>query len=84
MYEGELLLTCTYVVKPEKYSGKIMYHMIITGKSLFLSHDVFMRFALFSEYGINTSLTSVNREVFAIEMQWEKFQFQASEANMAK
>jgi hypothetical protein len=61
-----------------------MYHVIITEKSLFLSHDVFMRFALFSEYGINTSLTTVNREVFAIEMQWEKLQFQASEANMAK
>lgn len=61
-----------------------MYHMIITEKSSFLSHNVFIWFALLSEYIINTSLTSVNRVVFAIEIQWEKLQFQASEANMAK
>lgn len=61
-----------------------MYHIIITEKSSFLSHGVFMRFALFSEYGINTSLTSVNRDVFSTEIQWEKLQFRASDANMAK
>jgi len=61
-----------------------MYHMNIIEKSSFLSHNVFMCFALFSEYRVITSLISVNRVVFAIEMQWEKLQFQVSEANKAK
>jgi hypothetical protein len=67
-YEAAFFLTCAYVVKPEKYSGKIMY-MIITEKASFLTHNIFMCFALFSEYRINISLTSVNRVDFVIEMQ---------------
>jgi hypothetical protein len=40
IYEVALFLTC--FVKSEKCSGKIMYHMIITEKSSFLSHNVFI------------------------------------------
>jgi hypothetical protein len=69
IYEVALFLTCAYVVKPDKYNGKIMYHIIITEKCSFLSHNVFTCFALFSEYRINTSLTSVNRVFFVMEMQ---------------
>jgi len=50
--EVALFLTC--VVKSEKYSGKIMYHMNTIEKASFLSHNVFMCFALLSEYSINT------------------------------
>ena len=67
IYEVSLCLTRVYVVKPLRYSGKIIYQMITTEKLSFLSHNVFMCCALFSEYRINTSITRVNRVVFVIE-----------------